>query len=124
MVKRILLLPCLLLLIASAVVAQSETKPLPWKRYTVRREEFSVMLPAPPAMATRKTLTMRTSTDRQIRTLGAYAGGLAFTILSTENSNPRESLDEYLEQEIFTHADWERSSQQEITVNGFNGRQY
>ena len=57
---------------------------------------------------------MRLSKERQLRTLGAYADGLAFTVLSLENSSPRESLDDYLEQEIFTHAGWERSSQQEL----------
>lgn len=122
--KRILLLPCLLLLIASGVVAQSENKPLPWKRYTVKREEFSVMLPAHPAMATRKPMVTRLAKERQLRTLGAYADGLAFTVISVENSSPREPLDEFIEQEIFTHSGWDRSSEQEITLNGFKGRQY
>jgi TonB family protein len=122
--KRILLLPCLLLLIATRVAAQSENKPLPWKRYTVKREEFSVMLPAHPAMATRKPLVMRLGKERQLRILGAYAEGLAFTISSTENSSPRESLDDFIGQEIFTHSGWDRSSEQEITLNGFKGRQY
>lgn len=122
--KRILLLPCLLLLIAGGVVAQSESKPLPWKRYTVKQEEFSVMLPAPPAMATRTPLVTRHGKERQLRTLGAYADGLAFTVISVANSNPRESLDEYIEQEIFTHSGWDRSSEQEITLNRFKGKQY
>ena len=122
--KRILLLPCLLLLLASGIVAQSENKPLPWKRYTVKREEFSVMLPAHPAMATRTPLVMRLGKERQLRSLGAYADGLAFTVISVENSSPRESLDEYIEQEIFTHSGWDRSSEREIALNGFKGKQY
>ena len=122
--KRILLLPCLLLMVASGVAAQSETKSLPWKRYTVKREEFSVMLPAHPAMATRKSMVQRLATERQLRTLGTYADGLAFTITSVENSSPRESLDDFIEQEIFTHSGWDRASEQEITLNGFKGRQY
>jgi TonB family protein len=111
----------LLLFLASSVVAQSNEK---WKRYTIRREEFSVMMPALPAMATRKTMVMRLAKERLQHTLGAYADGLAFTVLCVENSASRESLDDYLEQEIFTHAGWERTSQQELTVNGFKGKQY
>lgn len=110
----------LLLLVTSSVVAQQET----WKRYTIRRGEFSVMLPVAPAMATRRVMVMRLAQERQQRTLGAYADGLAFTILCVENSNPRESIEDYLEQEIFTHAGWERTTQQELTLNGFKGKQY
>ena len=120
--KRIVFLPFLLLVVASGVVAQSETKP--WKRYTIRREEFSVMLPAPPAMASRKVMVMQLAKERQQHTLGAYADGLAFTVLCVENSNPRESVEDYLEREIFTHAGWERTSQKELTLNGFKGQQY
>src|SRR6187402_1641944 len=117
--KRLVFLPFLLLLVASSLVAQSETKP--WKRYTIRREEFSVMLPAYPAMASRKVMVMQLAKERQQHTLGAYADGLAFTVLCVENSSPRESLEDYLEREIFTHAGWERSSQKELTLNGFKG---
>jgi TonB family protein len=122
--RRILLLPGLLLLVASGVMAQSENKPLPWKRYTVSREEFSVMMPAHPAMSTRKPLVMRLGKERQQRVLGAYADGLAFTVLCFENSSPREKLDDFLEQEIFSHSGWDRVSEREITLNGFTGKQY
>ncbi len=122
--KRFLFLSFVSLFVVVDAVAQPAKQNAPWKRYTIRREEFSVMLPVHPAMATRKTMVVRFSQERQLRTLGAYADGLAFTILSAENSSPRESLDDYLEQEIFTHAGWERSSEKEITVNGFKGKQY
>src|SRR6185295_7305893 len=118
--KRILFLSCTLLLVASDVPAQ----PASWKRYTIRREEFSVMLPAPPAMDSRKVMVMQFAKERQQHTLGAYADGLVFTVLCVENSSPRESLEDYLEREIFTQAGWERSSQKELTLNGFNGKQY
>ena len=118
--KRVLFLSCALLLVAADVLAQ----PSQWKRYTIRREEFSVMLPAPPAVASRKVMVMQLAQERQQHTLGAYADGLAFTVLCVENSSPRESLDDYLEREIFTHAGWERSSEKEVTLNGFKGKQY
>ena len=122
--KRVLFLFCTLTLVAVDLVAQSANQPLPWKRYTIRGEEFSVMLPEPPAMAGRKEMVMQFGKQRQQHTLGAYADGLVFTVLCVENSNPRESVEDYLEREIFTHAGWERSSQKELTVNGFKGLQY
>ena len=122
--KRILFFSCILLLVAVDVLAQPAKQPATWKRYTIAREEFSVMLPVHPAMASRKPLVVRLSKELQIRTLGAYADGLVLTILSIENSSPRESVDDYLEQEIFTHAGWERTSEKEVTVNGFKGKQY
>lgn len=122
--KRFLFLSCVLLFVVVDALAQPAKEPAPWKRYTIRREEFSVMLPVHPAMQSRKPLVMRLSKERQLRTLGAYADGLAFTVQSTENSSPRESLDDYLDHEIFTHSTWDRSSEKELTVNGFQGKQY
>jgi TonB family protein len=118
--KRILFLSCVLLLVGVDALAQPAT----WKRYTIRGEEFSVMLPAPPAMDSRSQIVMRLGRGRQLRSLGAYADGLVFTVLSVGNTQTRESLDDYLEQEIFTHSSWDRSSQLELTVNGFKGKQY
>lgn len=118
--KRILFLSWVLLLVGVDALAQPAT----WKRYTIRGEEFSVMLPAPPAMDSRSQIVMRIGKGRQLRSLGAYADGLVFTVLSVGNTQTRESLDDYLEQEIFTHSSWDRSSQLELTVNGFKGKQY
>lgn len=126
--KRFLLFSCAVLLVALDALAQSGApaakQPGPWQRYTARSEEFSVMLPAHPAMSTRKPLVMRLAKARQQRTLGAYADGLAFTVFSIENSNTRESLDAYIEQEIFKRSVWDRASEQDITLNGFKGKQY
>jgi TonB family protein len=118
--KRVLFLFCTLLLVSVDALAQ----PAPWQRYTIRREEFSVMMPVLPAMATKKAMVMRLGKERVQHTLGAYADGLAFTVLCVDNSSPRESLDDYLEREIFTHAGWERTSEKEVTLNGFKGKQY
>lgn len=75
-------------------------------------------------MASRKVMVMQLAKERQQHTLGAYADGLVFTVLCVENSNPRESVEDYLEREIFTHAGWERTSQKELTLSGFKGKQY
>ena len=48
--KRIVLSAWLLILVGSVALAQ----PAAWKRYTVKGEAFSVILPTLPAMATTK----------------------------------------------------------------------
>ena len=120
--KRILLATALWILVASAAIAQPANGP--WKRYTVKGEEFSVILPTLPAMTTRKPMVERFATERRERVLGAYADGVAFAISCFENPGRRETLDQFIEQEIFTHSGWDRSSEQELKVNGFNGKQY
>ena len=117
--KWILALACLLALVAGEAVAQTK-----WKRYTVKDEEFSVIFPTQPAMATESELVTRLGKSRQRRMLGAYAGGLVFTVFCIENSEPRESLDDFIEQEIFSHSGWDRASEQELKRNGFSGKQY
>src|SRR5215470_14860209 len=97
--KWIPALACLLTLFASEAATQPH-----WKRYTVKGEEFSVIFPTLPAMATESELVTRLGKSRQRRMLGAYADGLVFTVFSIENSQPRESLDDYVEQEIFSHS--------------------
>ena len=75
-------------------------------------------------MSTRKAMVMRLAKEQQQQALGAYADGLAFTVLCVENLSPRESVEDYLEREIFTHAGWERSTEKDVTLNGFKGKQY
>jgi len=68
--KRILFLSCTLLLVAVDVLAQ----PGPWKRYTIRREEFSVMLPALPAMSTKKAMFFTKKVHGAAFSLGITSG--------------------------------------------------
>jgi TonB family protein len=120
--KRILLATAWLILVASAAIAQPANGP--WKRYTVKGEEFSVILPTLPAMTTRKPMVERFATQRRERMLGAYADGVAFTISCFQNPGRRETLDQFIEQEIFTHSGWDKSTELDLKVNGFEGKQY
>jgi len=125
--KRILLLSCTLMLVAIDALAQSGVpakQPGAWKRYTVRGEEFSVLLPALPTMTTRKKLVLQLGKHRLDRMLGAYAGGLVFTVSCFENSRPRQSLEEFMEQEIFERTEWDRASEQDVQRDGVQGKQY
>src|SRR6476660_813213 len=115
--KRILLLPCVLSLIASAVAAQEAAgEPSSWKKYTVKGDEFSVSLPVLPAMNTSYELIKPEMRERWERILGAYADGVAYTIYSLDDGSPQKALKnstERLESRI-----WDPATEQDVTLDG------
>ena len=116
--KKIFLLFALLILVAPGVMAQNA-----WKRYTVKGEAFSVIFPTVPAMATYKEIVDRFEKERRQRVLGAYADGLVYTVSCSENPT-QELLEDFIEQEIFTHSTFDRTSEKDLKRNGFKGKQY
>jgi hypothetical protein len=84
-----------------------------WQRYTVGGEEFSVLLPVPPAMDTSdKYIDMRRS--RRERVLGAYANGVVYAVYTFEKKSL--SLDDLITR--FAN----RSERTEpVTVDGITG---
>src|SRR5215217_6115469 len=71
--NKILLLCCTLLLVAVNALAQQAPPPSDWRRYTVRDEEFSIILPTVPAMTTYKQSRSPYQAERTWRQLGVYA---------------------------------------------------
>jgi TonB family protein len=116
--KRFFLLFALLIVVAPGVMAQSA-----WKRYTVKGEAFSVIFPTVPAMATYRETVDRFQKQRRQRVLGAYADGLVYTVSCSENPT-RELLEDFVEQEIFTHSTFDRTSEKDLKRNGISGKQY
>lgn len=93
-----------------------------WQRYTVKGEEFSVSLPALPAMNTRRVY-VTPNLQRIQRVLGSYADGVAYAIYAYENSQ-RQSLDEFMMQNRLRRSrnrQWTNST--DVTINGFQGKQ-
>ena len=118
--NKIVLSACLLILAATAAVAQP---PKAWKRYTVKGEAFSIVFPTFPAMATTEEFINRFEKFRRQRLLGAYADGLVYTASCYLNPK-QELLEDFIEQEIFTHSTFDRTSEKDLKRNGFNGKQY
>ena len=122
--KRILFSACLLILVTTAALGQPEKQTAPWKRYTVKDEAFSVTFPTLPAMATYQEHVDRLGTQRRRRVLGAYADGLVYAVSCSDNSKTRELLEDFIEEEIFTHSTFDRTSEKDLKRNGFEGKQY
>jgi len=61
--------------------------------------------------------------DWRQRLLGAYAQGVVYTISSLEDGDPRGALNSSIE-EIGSSSVWDRRSEQDLSLNGFSGKQY
>jgi TonB family protein len=120
--KRILISIFFLILVMPGVMAQAQTETA-WKRYTVKGETFSVIFPTVPAMHTYQKVVNPLWPQRVHRLLGAYADGLVYTVSCSENPK-RQLLEDFIEQEIFTHSTFDRTSQKDLKRNGFKGLQY
>ena len=126
--KRILLLAIYITLFVGFVCGQEnnpaeQVRSASWQRYTIKGEEFSIKLPTLPAMTTYKQSGWGIRRDRRERHLGAYADGVVYTVISLEDGDPGGALKASIE-EIMSSFDWDHKTEQNLTLNGFSGKQY
>jgi hypothetical protein len=130
--KQILLVPCTVILITTGAWGQERgigpgprppSNPLSWSRYTVKGEEFSVTLPASPAMTTVKRLQTRTGKTRVERQLHVSESGVLYMIDVFENPKPRQSLEEFIAEQN-ARSGHDPSTERNVTLNGFAGKEY
>lgn len=119
MKTKLPLLIVLLLLATGVPAAQTSTAPDPaaWKRYTVKDEDFSIIFPTVPAMATSREYFDRGDKSRRRREIGAYAEGIVYTVYSIENPTPKQSLESFIKERF---GDFQT---QEVIVAGIAGRE-
>jgi len=117
----------LFVLIAGAAVTQAqqpvEQKPLYWSRYTVKGEEFSVLLPTVPAMITTQALRKDDQERQTQRQLEASLDDVLLTIDVHQNPQPRQSLDQFIAA-MSADLKYDPASERAFTVDGFSGKEY
>ncbi|HKY42510.1 MAG TPA: energy transducer TonB [Pyrinomonadaceae bacterium] len=123
--KRILLLPIYITLLVGVVYGQDnpDEQAASWQRYTVKGEEFSIEFPTHPAMTTYKRSGWGYRRDQWRRHLGAYADGVVYTVFGLDDGDPRQALKASIE-EIVSSSGSVRSTEKDLSVNGFSGKQY
>ena len=94
--KTILILACLLLVTSAQAKTAANSDQLPWKMYHVADEQFSVALPAMPALHTSTPFVDRIRKYRKQWEFGCYADGVVYLIYVQENPKPRQSLAEFI----------------------------
>jgi len=117
------LLACISILLASIANAQTTPEPARWTRYTAKNEEFSVTLPARPAMTTTKVLVPRVNKRAQERAMKTWADGVLYSVYSLENLNPKQSLEEFIAEQTAKSA-VDSASERSLTIDGFAGKEY
>ncbi|OLE51954.1 MAG: hypothetical protein AUG51_20390 [Acidobacteria bacterium 13_1_20CM_3_53_8] len=93
-----------------------------WKRYFVRGEEFSVLLPELPAMTTSVNFVPKLNAERQERVLGAYADGTVYAIFTYENAKKKLTLEDFISE--FQAARGQITFQRDLNLKGFKGKQF
>jgi TonB family protein len=89
-----------------------------WNRYAIRGAEFSVLLPAVPAMTTYELKADPFSKIRVRHIIGAYSQGVVYAIYVAER---KQSLEEYIGQSRYSSSgDFKR----ELRVGDFSGKEY
>jgi TonB family protein len=126
--KRILISLIYILLLVGFVYGQEnnpagQVRSASWQRYTVKGEDFSIKFPTLPAMTTYKQSGWGFQRDQRRRHLGAYADGVVYSIVSLEDGDPRGALQASIE-EIGSSSNWDRTSEQDLSLDGFSGKQY
>jgi len=126
--KRIPLSVIYITLLVSSVYGREnnpaeQVRSASWQRYTVKGEEFSIKFPTLPAMTTHKQSGWGFQRDRRQLQLGAYADGVVYSILSLEDGDSRGALNASIE-EIGSSSNWDRTTEQDLRLNGFSGKQY
>jgi TonB family protein len=127
--KRILFLLSLLLLTADGATSQTPAQrnttsdPLSWSKYTIKGEEFSVILPTLPAMTTFKAFQPRLRKERRERHLKTSLGGVVYSIDVFENPSPKQSLDDFIAEQQ-ANTDYDPATERSLTVNGVSGKEY
>jgi len=113
----------LLLLIIAVSITHAQEASRPWSRYTVKDEEFSVLLPTLPAMTTTKALRSSDQERQTQRQLETSLEGVLYTIDVYQNPKPRQSLDQFIAARS-EDLKYDPASERAFTVDGFFGKEY
>jgi TonB family protein len=119
--KRILIIVCLLFLTDANAQTTSQSDSSPWKRYSLRDEQFSIALPTLPAMHTSRLFFEPTQRYRTQRLLGSYADGVVYTILVLENPKPRESFEDFIAKNGYG---LDLTTEKNVIRDGFAGKEF
>lgn len=99
--------------------SQSSPAVLDWQRYTVKKSEFSVLLPVVPAMTTVHRSFSNTQHREEIL-LGAYANGVAYAVEVFTYPDKSQTLEEVISEYRFKPEDFSRP----ISVGKIYAKEY
>ena len=125
--KRILLLMSITVVLVSGAVCQEPEGPIgptrfPMfsRRYTVKGDGFSVLLPSRPAITTSK-VSRRGGKDRTKHFLTITRDSVVYSIEIFENLKPKQTLEEFIAE---SNVQYDPATERKLIVDGFPGKEY
>ncbi len=123
------LLICIILAFAGTALAQTPS-PAPtkqaelssWQRYAVKDEGISALFPTEPA-ATTDYRNLKRNKKLRDRMVGAYADGVVYSIYTYETAEPRQSLEDFSNEQTAGGA-WDPASERIVKTAGLTGKSY
>jgi TonB family protein len=123
----LLLFTCFIIATSAAVRAQESGIGIGpgviWRTYTVKDEEFSVILPVLPAMMTSNGHRKGDGKPRLERLLKTSHDGIDYYIEAFENPEPRQSLDKFIAEQGLGYK-YDPATERRLTIDGFAGIEY
>lgn len=127
--KRILLLLSVSVVLVSGAVCQEPEAgigpsrfPIFSRRYTVKGDGFSVLLPSRPAITTSK-VSRKDGKERTKRFLTITMNSVVYSIEVFENLKPGQPLEEFIA-ESNASFQYDPATERNLTVDGFPGKEY
>jgi protein TonB len=128
--KQIVLWLSLWLVIVSGAVVRSQERgggsgyaPGISRRYTVKDEEFSVILPMFPGMMTTKVAWKSDGKLRVKKRLITAFDGVYYSIEAFENPEPKQSLEQFFD-ELDLTGKYDPGTKRRLTIDSFDGIEY
>ena len=115
-------------LVSGAVCQEPETGvgpprfPLLTRRYTVKGDGFSVLLPSRPALTTSK-VARKDGKERTKRFLTITKDSVVYTVDVVENLKPEQPLEEFIA-ESKAGVKYDPAAERNLIVDGFPGKEY
>jgi len=119
---KISLFVCVLILIVSAAVAQTPLS-TPWNMYTVKGEQLSIALPAPPLLQAFKDTRKFSDKERKRNLLTVTVKGVVYSVQTIENTNPRLTLKAFAQEQARAYSENLKFAR-DLTVDGIAGKAF
>jgi TonB family protein len=111
-----------LILVVPAALAQTPAKP--WNLYTIKDEQISIGLPVVPWLLSFTETRKPPEKDRKRNVITCSAKGVIYTIYVTENTEPKLTLETFIQEHITRYPSDNLTFERDLTLDGVPGKAF
>ena len=112
-----------LIMVVPAARAQTPAK-APWTVYTIKDEQISIALPVVPWLLSSEETLKQPGQDRKKHVLTCSAKGVLYTIYVMENTEPKLTLETFIEEHVTKNPSDPLTFEQDLTLDGVSGKAF